>query len=126
MIARFVPLLLLAALFAALFAGCGTTAPSAGRGLHWDYPAPRLEADGYPDSKKDLSSREWGVLFDDEGVTYGPRSYFIDQVQQEHPYLEVNEQFLQSRWVRVYESICCGPALLGSLPGDLPTWPSSI
>lgn len=97
----------------ALFVGCGTTAPSAGRGLHWAYTPERLAAEGYPDPKQELSSREWGVLFDDEGIPYGPRSFFIDQQQQEHPYLTVTDAYLESRYVRVHESTCCGPALLG-------------
>ena len=94
-------------------AGCASSGPSTGRGIHWAYTPERLQEEGYPDTKKDLSSREWGVLFDDQGVTYGPRSFFVDQQQQDHPHLTVTDEYLESRWVRVYESPCCGPALLG-------------
>jgi len=106
-------LLVLLVVGTSLVQGCGSTMPPAGRGLHWAYTPERMQAEGYPDGMHDFSSLEWGVLFDEDGITYGPRSYFHEQVRQEHPHLVVTEEYVESNRVRVYTSACCGPALLG-------------
>ena len=103
--------ILLAAL--ALLTGCSGSTLTEGRGRYWAYTDARLAAEGYPDFKHDFSNLEWGVLFDDEGVPYGPRSFFISHEQQEHPHLTVTDEYLESRWVRVNQSPCCGTSLVG-------------
>ena len=105
--------LLLLAAASLLVTGCGSSMPAPDRGLYWAYTEERLETEGYPDFKHDFSSLEWGVLFDDEGVTYGPRAYFVNQAAAGPPVPDVTDEYLESRWVRVHESTCCGPALIG-------------
>ena len=103
--------ILLVVLF--VLAGCSGGTLTEGRGRYWAHTEQRLEIEGYPDFKHDFSNLEWGVLFDDEGVPYGPRAFFHHETQQDHRYLTVTDEYLQSRWVRVYQSPCCGTALTG-------------
>ncbi len=99
------------------FAGCASTpssqAPTSGRGLHWTWSEQQLADVGYPGYLDAYSSTGWGVLYDDEGVAYGPKSYFEGRTRLDHPYLTVNDEFVQSRWIRLYRSECCSEALLG-------------
>lgn len=102
-------------------AGCGPTGapspntePGEGRGLFWSWSADQLANEGYPGSPVErYSSPEWGLLYDDEGVPYGPKSYYSGRERLDHPRLEVTEEYLQSSWVRVPRSACCTEPLLG-------------
>lgn len=99
-----------------LLAGCGrpNTSLDTGRGLFWAWSDERLQQDGYPGSSPEkYSSMEWGVLYDDEGIPYGPKSYFDGRQMLDHPYLEITDAYLQSRWVRIPRSECCTEPLLG-------------
>jgi hypothetical protein len=99
-----------------LLAGCGPRAQSldTGRGLFWSWSDERLAHDGYPGSAPEkYSSLEWGVLYDDEGIPYGPKSFFEGREQLEHPHLEITETSMQSRWIRVSLSECCTVPLIG-------------
>ena len=100
---------------AQVFAGCGSSAPplEEGRGLHWAWSEEKLEAEGYPGYRDEYSSVQWGVLYDDEGVAYGPKSYFEGRTRLEHPHLTVTDDYLESRWVRIHRSGCCTEPLLG-------------
>lgn len=101
-------------LLLAVASGCGSSAQLAtGRGLFWSWNDARLAADGYPGYEDAYSSPQWGVLYDEEGVAYGPRSYYEGRTRLAHPYLTVTEEYLESRWLRVYQSGCCTEALLG-------------
>jgi hypothetical protein len=99
-----------------LLVGCGSGKPTldTGRGLYWSWTPARLQSDGYPGSSPEkYSSLEWGVLYDDEGIPYGPKSYFDGRTRLEHPYFEVTDAFMQSRWVRIGLSDCCTEPLIG-------------
>lgn len=101
---------------ALLLAGCGSPNSSldTGQGLYWTWTDERLENEGYPGSSpENYSSMEWGLLYDDDGVTYGPRSFYDGRQMVDHPYLELTDEYLQSRWVRVPRSECCTEPLLG-------------
>lgn len=94
--------------------GCGTTkAPTAGRGLYWSWGEQRLQNEGYPGRTDAYSSPQWGVLYDDEGIPYGPRSYYEGTKRLDHPHLIVTEGSVESRWLRVQSSDCCTESLLG-------------
>ena len=83
-----------------LLVGCGPGSQEidTGRGLYWSWTQERLEHDGYPGSSPEkYSSIEWGVLYDDEGIPYGPKSFFDGRTQLEHPYLEITDNWMQSR-----------------------------
>ncbi|RKZ09227.1 hypothetical protein DRQ32_08440 [bacterium] len=85
-----------------------------GRGLHWTWSQEQLAFEGYPGADPDkYSSPEWGLLYDDEGIAYGPKSYFQGRERVEHAGLEITEGWLQSRWVRLRRSACCTEPLLG-------------
>lgn len=100
-----------------VFAGCASTPssqmPTAGRGLHWTWSAQQLAELGYPGYVDAYSSAQWGVLYDDAGIAYGPKSFFEGRTRLEHPHLTVNDEFVQSRWIRLHRSECCSEALLG-------------
>lgn len=100
-----------------MLSGCASNpaskAPAPGRGLHWTWSEQQLAELGYPGYRDEYSSAQWGVLYDDEGVAYGPKSFFEGRTRLEHPYLTVNDEFVQSRWVRIYRSECCSEPLLG-------------
>jgi hypothetical protein len=107
---------ILGILAALLLTGCsaGTRSIDTGQGLYWAWSEERLQEDGYPGSSPEkYSSLEWGVLYDDEGVPYGPKSYYDGRQMIDHPYLEMTDEYLQSRWVRVPRSECCTEPLLG-------------
>jgi hypothetical protein len=100
----------------ALLAGCGSGSQSldTGRGLYWSWTPERLASDGYPGSTPEkYSSAEWGVLYDDEGVPYGPKSFYEGRNLLSHPYFELGDGWMQSRWVRVALSECCTDPLIG-------------
>ncbi len=95
-------------------AGCSSSRSfQPGRGLYWSWSEERLEKEGYPGREDNYSSREWGVLYDEAGIAYGPRSYYEGRTRLEHPYLTVTDDYLESRWIRIYRSGCCTEALLG-------------
>jgi hypothetical protein len=94
--------------------GCSTSTKfSAGRGLYWNVTDVQLARDGYPGREDTYSSREWGVLYDEAGIAYGPRSYYEGRTRLEHPSLTVTDEYLESRWIRIYQSGCCTESLLG-------------
>lgn len=107
---------ILASLALLLVTGCAGPKRSldTGRGLYWAWTEERLQQDGYPGSSPEkYSSTEWGVLYDDEGITYGPKSYVDGRQMLDHPYLELTDAYLQSRWIRLSRSDCCTEPLLG-------------
>jgi hypothetical protein len=109
---RWTPALL--ALLMLIGCGGGKQSIDTGRGLYWSYSEQRLQSDGYPGSSPEkYSSAEWGVLYDDEGIAYGPKSFYDRRQRLDHPHFEVTDQYLQSRWVRVPRSECCTEGLLG-------------
>ena len=99
-----------------VLAGCGSPPPTlhTGRGLYWAWSPERLENDGYPGSGPEkYSSSEWGLLYDVDGISYGPKSFFDGRNRLEHEYLEITDEYLQSRWIRIPNSACCTESLLG-------------
>lgn len=99
-----------------ILAGCGSPAPTldTGRGLYWAWSPERLENNGYPGSGPEkYSSSEWGLLYDVDGVPYGPKSFYDGRDRLEHEHLEITEDYLQSRWIRIPNSDCCTESLLG-------------
>lgn len=106
-------ILLLACLALAGCGGASAPALETGRGLHWTWSAEELATLGYPGYRDEYSSVQWGVLYDDEGVAYGPKSYFEGRTRLQHPHLIVEDAYLESRWIRLYRSECCTEALSG-------------
>lgn len=96
-------------------AGCATSKPrlDPGRGLYWTWGADQLAREGFPGYRDEYSSVQWGVLHDDEGIAYGPKSYYEGSTRLDHPHLTVDEHFLESRWIRLHRSACCTEPLLG-------------
>jgi hypothetical protein len=107
---------ILACLSLVLLAGCGSSAPTldTGRGLYAAWSPERLKNEGYPGSSaQNYSSSEWGLLYDEQGISYGPKSFYEGRNRLEHEYLEITEEYLQSRWIRIPRSSCCTEPLLG-------------
>lgn len=99
---------------ASALGGCATSSKlSPGRGVYWNWTEEQLQRDGYPGREDNYSSREWGVLYDEAGIAYGPRSFYEGRERLDHPFLTVTDEYLESRWVRLYQSGCCTEALLG-------------
>jgi hypothetical protein len=97
-----------------LLGGCATTGHfTPGRGIYWNWTEADLQREGYPGREDNYSSREWGVLYDEAGIAYGPRSFYEGRTRLDNPHLMVTDEYLQSRWVRIYQSGCCTEALLG-------------
>lgn len=109
-------MLLSVVLLASLSAlGCASSGGrlEAGRGLYWNWTEEMLAERGYPGQEDNYSSSQWGVLYDEAGIAYGPRSFYEGRTRLDHPYLTVTEEYLESRWVRIHQSGCCTEALLG-------------
>lgn len=106
---RITPLLLL------LVCGCAATGRpdlDPGRGLYASFGAEWLVEHGYPDRMQNLSSRDWGQLYDDDGRPYGPNTYLHDMKPVEsHPQLTRTDEILESPWVRLYRTRCCAEDL---------------
>lgn len=96
-----------------ILVACATARPKldAGRGLFWDFTPTRLENTGYPNSQLDYLSREWGQLFDEDGIPYGPGTFVRDGVVQGSGLMTTTEEYFESRWVRMYRTGCCAEDL---------------
>jgi hypothetical protein len=91
----------LAALGLCALASCAASLPQ-GKGLFWRYPRERLHVDGFPNSQaKDYFSPEWGTLYDERGIAYGPNSLYLGDERLPHPELVVTDSTVQNRWFRV-------------------------
>ncbi len=109
-----VRLVLLAVGLALATGGCASGAKvTHERGLYWTWTEDRLQNEGYPGYRDEYSSPEWGILYDDEGVPYGPRSFYEGTRRLDHPYLEITDEYLQTRGLRLMKSDCCTEPLLG-------------
>ncbi len=91
-------------LFALSLGGCAAGEPTPGIGLYSDFDAARLGTVGFP---YDLNQPywwpadeegEWGILYDDEGVPYGPNTYYHFRTRLDHPDLVVTDSTMTGRW----------------------------
>ena len=78
--------------------------PSAGNGLYSGYDAARLAKAGYPNDLNqpywwpEGKEGEWGILYDDQGVPYGPNTYYHFRTRLDHPDLVVTDSTMTGRW----------------------------
>ncbi len=92
-----------------LLGGCAATGgmPSPGMGRYPSYDAPRIAEKGYPNDLNqpywwpEGSQGEWGILYDDEGVPYGPNTYYHFKTRLNHPDLVVTDSTMTGRWFTV-------------------------
>jgi hypothetical protein len=96
-----------------VLAACATARPKLepGRGLFWDYAATRLENMGYPNSQMDYLSSEWGQLYDEDGIPYGPGTFVRKEVVLGSELMTTTDDYYESRWVRMYRTGCCAEDL---------------
>lgn len=97
------PILMLLALVVTFgIARAGELTP--GRGLYHRHGERALQEKGYPDRQhasyfwRGSIEGDWGILYDEENVPYGPNTYFHWEEQLEHPYLAVTDSTLEGRW----------------------------
>ncbi len=92
--------------------GCASTGgmPQPGMGLYPAFDAPRIAEKGYPNDLNQPywwpagSQGEWGILYDDEGVPYGPNTYYHFKTRLDHPDLVVTDSTMTGRWFTVNRS----------------------
>ncbi len=106
-----IPLLLTLAVLGLLVSPAFAQEPSAGRGLFYRV-LDHVATQGYPDNQSDFADADWGVLYDENNVPYGPRSYYQDSVKQENSNLNITEALMETPWVRVNRSGCCSEMLM--------------
>ncbi len=84
--------------------GCAPGVPAEGLGLYSDFDAARLAAVGFPNDLDQPywwpagEEGEWGILYDDEGVPYGPNTYYHFRMRLDHPDLVVTDSTMTGRW----------------------------
>ena len=89
-----------------LSSGCATTGgmPSPGLGLYPSFDAPRVAEKGYPNDLNQPywwpadTQGEWGILYDEQGVPYGPNTYYHFKTRLNHPDLVVTDSTMTGRW----------------------------
>lgn len=104
--------LVLAIASLSLLGGCASTpgTPSPGLGLYPTFDAPRIAEKGYPNNLDQPywwpaeSQGEWGILYDDEGVPYGPNTYYHFKTRLNHPDLVVTDSTMTGRWFTINRS----------------------
>lgn len=88
-------------------AAAGGGAPSPGRGLYSDFDEARLAEKGWPNDLNqpywwpEEQEGEWGILYDSEGVPYGPNTYYHFRRRLDHPDLAVTDSTMTGRWFSI-------------------------
>jgi hypothetical protein len=78
--------------------------PSEGRGLYSGFSRDRLAEVGWPNDLNksywwpEATEGEWGILYDSEGVPYGPNTYYHFRTRLDHPDLSVTDSTMTGRW----------------------------
>jgi len=83
-----------------------------GTGFH-DVDPETLREYGYPDDQHGFYDGTWGILYDEDGVAFGPGAFYEETNRVMHPHFSVDEEKLESRWVVLHRSGCCSEALHG-------------
>jgi hypothetical protein len=90
-----------------------------GRGLFFRYDAKTLQADGYPDRQhasffwRGGVEGNWGILYDEDNVPYGPNTYFHWEEPLDHPYFAMTDSTLEGRWFVMNRPAGMNPAQHG-------------
>jgi hypothetical protein len=83
-----------------------------GRGLFAQRSVEWIATHGYPDEQQRYRRPDWGQLYDENGVPYGPGTFVKGNTPVEsHPQLTRSDEFVESPWVRVRRTRCCAEDL---------------
>lgn len=98
------PVVLMTCLLGGLAAASDDSTVLQGRGLYWRHTPEKLATDGYPDRQHesyfwpDGSEGVWGILHDEEGIPYGPNTYFHWETPLDHPEFALTDSTIAGRW----------------------------
>ncbi len=93
-----------------LLTGCATSGggiPTAGEGLYSDFDEARLAEVGWPNDLDqpywwpENTEGEWGILYDAEGVPYGPNTYYHFRRRLDHPDFAATDSTMVGRWFSI-------------------------
>ena len=87
--------------------GCLAGEPESGEGIYARFDQEYLQTHGFPYMLNQSywspanGEGEWGLLYDEGGVPYGPNSLYHFKSRQDHPDLAVTDSTITGRWFAI-------------------------